>query len=66
MRVHERDFSPNFDIELNALRNILQVTPTAGLKMFQGSLRANELVIQRHRVLHSLRRVDPVASTLTV
>ena len=65
MRVEGREFSAISDIELDAfIRNILIVTPAAGLRMVQGSLRQHGYVVQRVRVLHSLRRVDPVTSTL--
>jgi hypothetical protein len=65
MRVEGREFSDISDIQLdNVVREVLQSTPSAGLRLVQGSLRQQSLVVQRLRVLHSLRRVDPVASTL--
>ncbi|CAB4029591.1 PREDICTED: uncharacterized protein LOC107351207 isoform X2 [Paramuricea clavata] len=65
MRVKGREFSDISDIQLhNVVREVLQSTPSAGLRLVQGSLRQQSLVVQRLRVLHSLRRVDPVASTL--
>ena len=43
---------------------ILQATPAVGLRMIMESLRHHGHTLQRHRVLHSIWRVDPVTSTL--
>ena len=65
MRVEGREFSLLSDAELDDIvRNIRAVTPEAGLLMVQGSLRQQGLMVQRVRVMHSLRRVDPVTSAL--
>ena len=65
MRVEGREFSSLSDAELDAIvRNIRAVTPEARLLMVQGGLRQQGLMVERVRVLHSLRRVDPVTSTL--
>ena len=65
MRVTGREFSNVSDTELdNIVRQVREVTPSAGLRMVQGSLRQRGLAVQRIRVLHSLRRVDPVTTTL--
>ena len=65
MRVVGREFSNISDTEIdNLVRQVQEVTPSAGLRMVQGSLRERGLVVQRMRVLQSLRRVDPVTTTL--
>ena len=65
MLVEGRQFSELTDTQLDDLiRQALQVTPAAGLRMVQGYLRQRGLVVQRIRVLHALRRVDPVTSAL--
>ncbi|XP_044167224.1 uncharacterized protein LOC122951270 isoform X2 [Acropora millepora] len=65
MPVEGREFSQLSDTELDDLiRQVLQVTPAAGLRMVQGYLRQRGLTVQRTRILHSLRRVDPVTATL--
>jgi len=65
MRVEGREYTELTDNQLdNLIRAALQVTPAAGLRMVQGYLRQRGLVVQRIRVLHSLRRLDPVTSTL--
>ena len=48
----------------NIVWGVLQCIPSAGLRLVQGSLRRQGLVVQRSRVLCSLRRVDPVTSSL--
>ena len=59
MRVVGREFSNISDTEIdNLVRQVQEVTPSAGLRMVQGSLRQRGLVVQRMRVLQSLRR-DP-------
>jgi hypothetical protein len=64
IRVEGRVFSDISDIQHdNVVQEVLQSTPSAGLRLVQGSLRQQSLVVQRLRVLHSLRRADPVAST---
>ena len=65
MPVEGREFSTIADTQLDELvARILRDTPAVGLRMIMGSLRQRGLTIQRHRVLHSIRRVDPVTSTL--
>ena len=65
MRVEGREFSLLSDAGLDDIvRNIRAVTPEAGLLMVQGSLRQQGLMVQRVRVMHSLRRVDPVTSAI--
>ena len=65
MRVTGREFSNISDTELdNIVRQVQEVTPSAGLRMVQGSLRQRGLAVQRIGVLHSLHRVDPVTTNL--
>ena len=65
MPVEGRQFSIITDSQLDEfVARILQDTPAVGLRMIMGSLRHRGLSIQRHRVLHSIRRVDPVTSSL--
>ena len=65
MHVVGREFSNISDTEIdNLVRQVQEVTPSAGLRMVQGSLRERGLVVQRMHVLLSLRRVDPVTTTL--
>lgn len=65
MQVQGRVFSAMTDVELdNVVRQVLEVTPASGLRMVQGSLRQQGFRVQRARILHSLRRVDPITSTL--
>lgn len=60
-----REFTQLSDIQLDHyIRQALQVTPAAGLRLVQGYLRQHGLNVQRIRVLFSLRRVDPVTATL--
>ena len=46
------------------VREILEVTPSAGQRLVEGGLRQRGLRIQRYRVQESIGRVDPVVSTL--
>jgi len=46
------------------VREILEVTPSAGQRLVEGGLKQRGLRIQRYRVHESIRRVDPVVSTL--
>ena len=63
--VEGRVFSNLSDNELDDyVRQILTVTPGAGLRMVQGALKQRSLEVQRDRVLQSLRRVDPVTTSL--
>ena len=65
MPVEGREFSELTDTQLDDLtRQALQVTPASGLRMVQGYLRQRGLAVQRIRILHTLRRVDPVISAL--
>ena len=65
MPVEGREFSELTDTQLDDfVRQALQVTPAAGLRMVQGYLRQRGLAVQRIRVLHALRRVGPVTSAL--
>ena len=46
MRVEGREFSDISDIQLdNVVREVLQSTPSAGLRLVQGSLRQQSLVV---------------------
>lgn len=59
MGVEGREFSNVPDNVLDdVVRQVLEVTPAAGLRMVQGSLRQHGWLVQRIRVLHSLRRVQ--------
>ena len=65
MRVERKEFSSLSDSKLDdIIRQILRVTPSAGLRMVQGAVRQRRLVVQRDRILESLRRVDPVTTSL--
>ena len=65
MPVEGRQFSIITDSQLDQfVARILQDTPAVGLRMIMGLLRHRGLTIQRHRVLHSIRRDDPVTSSL--
>ena len=65
MPVEGREFSQLTDGQLdNVVRQALQNTPSAGLRLVQGSLRQQGLKVQRARALQSLRRVDPVTPSL--
>ena len=46
------------------VREILEVTPSAGQRLVEGGLRQRGLRIQRHRIQESIRRVDQVLRTL--
>ncbi len=62
---HEHNFSSLEDDELDTIvREIMAITPQSGLGLVQGALRSRGLQIQRHHVLASLRRLDPVMSAL--
>ena len=59
------DFSDISNDDLDEyVRKILEVTPSAGRRLVEGGLRQRELRIQRYRIQESIRRVDPVVSTL--
>ena len=59
------DFSDVSNDDLDEhVREILEVTPSAGQRLVEGGLRQRGLRIQRHRIQESIRRVDPVVSTL--
>ena len=59
------DFSDISNDDLNEyVREILEVTPSAGRRLVEGGLRQRGLRIQRYRIQESIRRVDPVVSTL--
>ena len=62
---HEHNSSSITENELDILvREIMSVTPQSGAGFVQGALRSRGLRIQRHRVVASLRRLDPVTSAL--
>ena len=62
---HESNFSSQSDNELDMLvREILSVTPQSGVALVQGALRSRGLRIQQHRVIESLRCLDPITSAL--
>ena len=46
------------------VREILEVTPSAGQRLVEGGLRQMGLRFQRHRIQESIRRVDSVLRTL--
>ena len=46
------------------VREILEVTPSAGQRQVEGGLKQRGLRFQRHRIQESIRRVDPVLRTL--
>ena len=59
------DFSDVSNDDLDeCVREILEVTPSAGRRLVEGGLRQRGLRIQRYRIQESIRRVDPVVSTL--
>jgi hypothetical protein len=65
MRVEGREYSNLSDHDLdNSIRNIVATTPGAGFRLVQGGLRERGITVHRHRVLHSMHRIDPVSSTL--
>ena len=65
MRVEGREYSEVTDDQVdNIVGEVLRRTPSAGLRLVQGSLNQQGLVVQRARILGSLRRVDPVTSSL--
>ena len=65
MQVEGRQYSELLDDQLDGIvGELLGRTPSAGLRLVQGSLNQQGLVVQRARILDSLRRVDPVSSSL--
>ena len=42
----------------------MQVTMDAGLSFVRGSLLSRGIVVQRQRVIDSMRRVDPISQSL--
>lgn len=48
----------------NVIKEILMVTPQSGLGLIRGALRSKGLVVQRHRIISALQRLDPVTSAL--
>ena len=58
------DFSDINDDLDEYVREILEVTSRAGRRLVEGGLRQRGLRIQRYRIQESIRRVDPVVSTL--
>ena len=65
MRMEGREFSVISNVQLDDfVANILRQTPAVGLRMIMGSLRQHGLTVQRHRVLQSIHRVDPVTCSL--
>ena len=65
MCVEGREFSNLSDHELdNTVRAMFATTPGAGLRMVQGGLQEHGMTIQRHCIVESMHRVDPVSSTL--
>ena len=46
------------------VREILEVTPSAGQRLVEGGLRKRGFRIQCHLIQESIRRVDPVLRTL--
>ena len=65
MHVEGREYFELTDGQLdNIVGEVLPSSPSAGLRLVQGSLNQQGLVVQRARILSSLRRVDPVTSSL--
>ena len=65
MAVEGKEFSSLSDNELDdIIRQVLSTTPGAGLRMVQGAIKQRGLIVQRDRILYSLRRVDPVTTSL--
>lgn len=65
MHVEGREYSELTDGQLdNIVGEVLRSSPLAGLRLVQGSLSQQGLVVQRAGILSSLRRVDPVTSSL--
>ena len=61
----DHNFSNLTDTELYSIvREILSITPQSGIGLVQGALRSRGVRIQQHRVLSSLRRLDPITSAL--
>lgn len=59
------DFSDVSNDDLDEyVREILEVTPSAGRRLVEGGLRQRGLRIQRYRIQESIQRVDPVVTTL--
>ena len=65
MQVEGRQYSELLHDQLDGIvGKLLGRTPSAGLRLVQGSLNQQGLVVQRARIPTSLRRVDPVSSSL--
>ena len=59
------DFTDISDNDLDRhVHEILRTTPSSGQRLVEGGLRNRGLRIQRRRIQESMRRVDPVISTL--
>jgi len=57
------EFSDDDDLD-EYVREILEVTSSARQRLVEVGLRHRGLRIQRYRIQESIRRVDPVVSTL--
>ena len=65
MSVEGRQFSVIADEHLdNFVATILRQTPAVGIRMILGSLRQHGITVQRHCVIQSIHRVDPVTCSL--
>ena len=65
MKVEGKEFSNISDDEIdNLVRQVIGVTPSAGLRLVQGAVRQRGLVVQRNRILQSLHRIDPITTSL--
>lgn len=59
------DFSDVSNGDLDEyVREILEVTPSAGRRLVEGGLRQRGLRIQRYRIQESIQRVDPIVTSL--
>ncbi len=65
MQVQGREYSELTDGQLdNIVGEVLRSSPFAGIILVQGSLSQHGQLVPRARILSSLRRVDPVTSSL--
>ena len=51
-------------IVIKLLTFFIQVTVDSGISFIRGALLSRGLTVQRHRVIDSLRRVDPISQNL--
>ena len=61
----EPNFSEISDSDLdNHVRDILQSTPYSGESYVCGGLKGRRVIVQRHRVRDSLKRIDPIGKSI--